>query len=202
MVKRKAIFFAPLAIAAAALPGMWAVSASAAGTPSSGWVHLYQVDTVIGGEAGTAAQAASDGVTLTGAIADYGHDWEAPSASTRTINVLALQNGDIALDLSNWGVVNQPPPSENPSNCSFTSVLDGWVPIVQNELSTVGPLESPAQSFSPGSYSNLQGQLYVTATFAGVARNPDGTCNFSLIGSTEQGLDFAVGGGLVRGLTG
>jgi hypothetical protein len=189
MIKRRAVFLAPLAIAAAALPGIWAASASAAGTSNGGLVHLYQVDTTTGPQAGSPAQVASDGVTLTGALADYGVDWEAPGTSN--INVLALHNGDIALDISKWGVGNQPPPTEYPNNCSFTSVVVGPVRVVQNKL----PFK-----YAPGMYANLHGTFYVKATFAGVVPplNGGNGCDFSQIGSTQRGLDFVEATGVVH----
>lgn len=197
MVKRTALFFAPLAVAAAVLPGIWGASASATGTSNGGLVQLYQVDTIIGAQAGTPAQPASDSVTLTGALADYGVDYEAPDNSN--INVLVLQKGDIALDVSDFGVgKNQPPPTENPNDCSFTSVLDGPVSIVQNELATAPHPLSP-NPYSPGIYANLTGSFYVKATFAGVVPRVNGACDFSQIGDTQTGLDFVEATGVVQG---
>jgi hypothetical protein len=188
MVKRKAIFFVPLAIAAA-LPGTWAVSAAATGTSNGGSVTLYQVDTTLSPQGSTPAQLESDSVTLTGALADYGVDSEAVNGTN--FNVLELQNGDIAIDLSEFGSGTQPTPSENPSNCSYTQVTVGPVFIVQNELRK---LATPLHPFSPGMYRNLQGTFNVTATFAGVVPriNVAGTnqCDFSQMGNTPTGLDF------------
>jgi hypothetical protein len=117
--------------------------------------------------------------------------------------VLVFPDGAIILDLTDWGVNHQPRPIENPDNCSYTTVLEGPVPIVQNELNTVnalGALDTPPQTFSLGSYTNLQGSFYVRATFAGfVDRNSTDTCDFSQIGTTKNGLDFAVGVGVVSG---
>jgi hypothetical protein len=184
MVKRKATFLAPLAIAAAVLPGVWVGAASAAGTPSRGLVRLYQVDNTLTGHSGT--------VTLTGAIGDFGVDLEA--SGSVEINVLALQKGAIALDLSNFGSGSQPPPIENPNNCSYTSVVLGTVPIVQGELAT-SPNPRP-----PGIYANLSGTFYVKATFAGVVPRVNNTCDFSQETSTATGLDFIEAAGVVSGL--
>jgi hypothetical protein len=183
MVKRKATFLAPLALAAAALPGIWVGSASATGTSNGGVVHLYQVDTTLGSQLPSTVSQ-TDAVTLTGALADYGFDYEATGSSN--INVLALQQGAIALDLTDFGSGTQPSPIENPSNCSFTNVIVGPVYIRQDELKTS---QHPRP---PGIYKDLHGTFYVKAIFAGVApRNSDRSCNFSQMDSTSTGLDFA-----------
>lgn len=184
------MFLAPLAFAAAALPGIWAGSASATGTSTGGVVHLYQVDTALNGQPYRVTR--TDSVTLTGALADYGVDYEATGAST--INVLDLQKGAIALDLSKFGTGTQPSPVENPSNCSFTNVVVGPVRIVQNELAT-----SP-HPFPPGIYGKLHGTFYVRATFAGVVPGAPNNCNFGRIGDTPTGLDFVEATGVVSGL--
>jgi hypothetical protein len=187
MEKRKAMFLAPLAIAAAALPAIWMGPASATTTSSGGVVHLYQVDTALNGQPGRARQ--TDSVTLTGALADYGVDYEA--AGGGNINVFDLQKGAIAVDLSKWGRGSQPSPIENPSNCSFSNVVVGPVRIVQNELAT------SAHPFPPGAYRNLHGTFYVKAVFAGVVSGTPYNCNFSQTGNTPTGLDFVEATGIV-----
>lgn len=62
MGKRKAIFLAPLAIAAAALPAIWGASASATGASNGGAVTLYQVDTIVSPLGGTPAQLKPTGL--------------------------------------------------------------------------------------------------------------------------------------------
>ena len=183
MVKRKAIYLLPLAIAAAALPGTWMGSASASGTSGGGVVHIYQVDTALNGQPNRVKQ--TDSVTLTGALSDYGVDYEETGNSS--INVLDLRHGAIALDLSKWGTGRQPSPMENSGNCSFTNVIVGPVTIAQDKL--------PTPTYSPGIYARLRGTFYVKAIFAGVAPGTPDNCDFSKTSGTA--LDFVESTGIV-----
>jgi hypothetical protein len=193
MAKRRTIFLAALAAAAAALPAVWMGSASATGAPTAGVVHLYQVNDSIGASNGT--------VTLTGAIGDYGCDMQ--GAGGGDINVLYFPScpGDpggetpqrsFALDLTNFGRGNRPL-SLNETNCSFTSVLIGSVPIVPN---------SPTLTVDTGAYKNISGIFQVKATFAGVVPGQPGLCDFSQAGYTDTGLYFAEATGVISGLRG
>jgi hypothetical protein len=181
MLKRKAIFLAPLALAAAALPAIWMGPASATGTGTSGIVHIYQVDNTEASAVGT--------VTLTGAIGDFGTDQE--GTGPNGTNLLLLSQGEIALDLSKFGAAQQPL-TENESNCSYTSVVGGTISIVPNLL--------PAKR--AGAYRTISGSFQVRATFAGVVpRVPDSSsCDFSQMNSQVTGLDFAKGTGVISGL--
>lgn len=186
MGKRKAIFLAPLAIAAAALPAIWGASASATGASNGGAVTLYQVDTIVSPLGGTPAQLKTDRVTLTGALADYGVDSEANSGSN--INTFSFPPGShptrsFQLDLTNFGT--QGPETIYP-NCSFTNVLTG------RDLQIVS-------GSGTGIYTGISGSFDVTATYVGVVpRLPDGTCDASQVGSSPTALDFATATGNVH----
>jgi hypothetical protein len=187
MVKRRTIFLAPLAVAAAALPAVWVESASATGTGTGGLVHIYQVDNNEIGPPTTGT------VVLTGAIGDFGDDQEGTGPGG--INVLQLSQGDIGLDLSNFGRAHRPH-TVNDSNCSYTSVVVGTVSIVPNP-------PSPAPPVDTGAYRNISGSFQVKATFAGVvSRNLDNSCNFNEVNSQSTQLDFAEGTGVLSGLPG
>jgi hypothetical protein len=182
MVKRKAIVLAPLAMAAVALPTVWIGAASATGTSNSGVVHLYQVNDKISDTVGP--------VTLTGAIGDYGTDVQ--GAGGPEINVLYFPNAQnptasFAVDLSNFGRGHRPL-SVNETNCSFTSLVSGRVPIVPN---------SP---FDTGAYKQVSGTFQVNATFAGVVPGQPGACDFSLADNTPTGLDFIEATGNISGI--
>jgi hypothetical protein len=183
MLKRKAIFLAPLALTAAALPPIWMGSASATGTGSRGLVHIYQVDNT---EQTTMPMPGT--VVLTGAIGDSGIDSEGTGPDGT--NILYLSQGDIELDLSNFGRAT-PPLTENDSNCSYTSDVIGTVSIVP--IVTTGTL-------NPGEYKNLTGSFQVKATFAGVVPRADSGCEFSKVNTQSTQLDFAEGTGVLSGL--
>jgi hypothetical protein len=184
MIKRKAIFLAPLAAAAIALPGIWAASASATGTAHGGLVHLYQVDTTISSQGGSPGQLASDSLILTGALHDYGVDSEAPPDSN--INTFSFPptnpTRSFQLDLTNFGTVQS---QTVYPNCSFTQVVTG------NDLQIV-------PGSGTGIYTGISGQFDVTATFAGVLPSLGQGCDVSQIGDTPTGLDFVEGTGIVH----
>jgi hypothetical protein len=184
MVKRKAMFLAPLAIAAMALPGIWAASASASGTAHGGLVHLYQVDTTTGPQGGTQPQLDSDSVTLTGAVADYGVDSEAPPGSNINTFSFPADNppSSFQIDITNFGtVVSQ---TVYP-NCSYTQVVTG------HDLQIV-------PGTSTGIYAGISGHFDVIATFAGKVNSLPNGCDVSQIGNTPAGLDFVEGTGVVH----
>ncbi len=81
MVKRNAVFLAPLAVAAAALPAILVGPASAT-PPRGGVVHLYQVDDFTTGNTGQ--------VVMTGALADNGFDNEDFNPN---VNLIRLSKG-------------------------------------------------------------------------------------------------------------
>jgi hypothetical protein len=183
MVKRKAAFLVPLAIAAAALPAVWMGAASAAGTSTVGVVHLYQVNDKISDNSGP--------VTLTGAAGDYGKDYQDLQDLTvglTEFNLLTFPDGSFALDLSTFGT--QAKMSVDPSTCSFTQVVTGSIPIIAG-----------SKKYDTGIYSHVSGTFQVKAIFAGtVPRSNGGPCDFSQADNTPYGLDFVTGTGTISGL--
>jgi hypothetical protein len=181
MVSRRGTFLAPLAIAAAALPGLWVGSrgwASATGTSTGGDVRLYQVDDKISDTSGP--------VTLTGAVGDYGYDQQGLNVGGTETNVLTFPDGKLALNLSTFGT--QEKTRENPSTCSFTTVLTGLIPIIAG---------SPDDT---GIYKHARGTFQVAATFAGVVPGQAGSCDFSQWDNTDTGLFYVEATGVIFGI--
>jgi len=170
MTKRNAAILAPLAIAVAALPGVWVASASATGTSDGGLVHFYQVDDT------NLGQYSNDNiglVTMTGAIDDSGFDSE-----TTTDNTITLSEGSFVVDVSKFGT-GKTLLHVNDTNCTFESVTTGSVPIV------VGP--------GTGAYKLLSGTFDVKATTVGLlpriggANGPCDTSQAGQMASTTWG---------------
>jgi hypothetical protein len=174
MVKRNAVFLAPLAVAVAALPAILVGPASATLAPSGGLVHLYQVDDFNTGNTGQ--------VVMTGAIADHGVDNEGPVSPA--LNVISLSKGTFEVDLTNFGT-GKVPVHVNDTNCSYEAVVTGKVPIVPGS--------------GTGAYTGINGTFNVNATYVGILpplTGANGPCDTSQWGSPPS-LDFIEGSAVV-----
>src|SRR5689334_15016169 len=107
MQTRKAKFVAPLAMVSAALLAVSVGFASASGTSTQGEVHVYEADINDAGNVGT--------VILTGAITDYGTDYQ--GAGLDGSNRIVLTKGEFAVDVSKVGTKLHNLPVD-PTTCS------------------------------------------------------------------------------------
>ncbi len=174
MVNRKAAFLAPLAIVAAALPGIWMGSASATRTSNGGAVTLFQVDTTLSGNTGQ--------VVMTGALAGYGTDTEG-TGEGGNINVFTFGDGGFSVDITNFGISGNH--LDVKPNCSFTNVVYGVnLPVVAGS--------------GTGIYAGISGSFDATATYAGVIPplSHGKGCDLSQLDSTPT-IDWITGNGSV-----
>jgi hypothetical protein len=164
---------ASLAVFAAALPLMSSGSAAAAGKPTGGVVHFYEVVPSL------SSSAAND--VLTGAITDHGKDHEGV-AGNGEINKLVLSKG--SFEVSTAKLVSQPPPRVDTNTCSFTGVITAPVPIVRGT--------------GRGAYAGISGTIKATITEVGILpKLKSGKCNQSQSAAPVSGISWATGSGKV-----
>ena len=118
--------------------------ASASGTSTQGEVHVYEADINDAGNVGT--------VILTGAITDYGTDYQGagPDGSNRIV----LTKGEFAVDVSKVGTKLHNLPVD-PTTCSADGTVAGRIPIVPDS--------------GKGAYAGISGTLDIKASEASIA---------------------------------
>jgi hypothetical protein len=132
---------APLAILGAAPAVLAVASATAAGKPARGVIHVYEVDPSLASSTGN--------IILTGAITDHGKD-HVGVAGKGTINKLVLTKGTFEVDTSKLKANSR----LDPKTCSFAGSTTGPVSIVSGS--------------GTGAYRGIRGTTTTKLTIAGI----------------------------------
>ena len=117
-------------------------------------VHVYEADTNQAGSLGT--------VILTGAITDYGTDYQ--GAGPGGTNLFVLSKGSFAVDVSAIGNQFQGLP-EDQATCTSDGTVSGPITIVHGS--------------GKRAYAGISGTLDTTASTAYVVPGSPGQCNWN-----------------------